>query len=110
MTGSAASPTPPPVVVPADALAAAASGRTFDPHAVLGPHLAPDAGDARAVVRVLRPLADEVVVVTTDGEHAAAHEQDGVWAAVVPVHQDADGTRHAPDYRVRGHDDGRRGG
>ncbi|MBN0041077.1 1,4-alpha-glucan branching protein GlgB [Cellulosimicrobium cellulans] len=101
MTGSAASPTPLPVVVLPDALAAAAAGRTFDPHAVLGPHLAPDSDDARAVVRVLRPLADEVVVVTTDGEHAAAHEQDGVWAAVVPVHQDPDGTRHAPDYRVR---------
>ncbi|WP_265521929.1 1,4-alpha-glucan branching protein GlgB [Oerskovia flava] len=105
MTGSPATPSTPPVVVPPEVLAALAQGRAFDPHAVLGPHLSPDPDDPRAVVRVLRPLADEVTVVLPDGEHAATHEQDGVWVAVVPVPTEVDGAggtvRHAPDYRVR---------
>ncbi|MCA5893776.1 1,4-alpha-glucan branching protein GlgB [Isoptericola sp. NEAU-Y5] len=104
MTGPAEHPTPPPPPpVDPEVLTAIAQGTTHDPHAVLGPHLLDDG--SWAVVRVLRPLADEVVVITTgtDGavEHAASHDAAGVWSAVVPALDDDDGTRHAPDYRVR---------
>ncbi|MGW6005033.1 1,4-alpha-glucan branching protein GlgB [Oerskovia enterophila] len=118
MTGSSTPPSslPPLPVVPADpaALAAVAQGRSFDPHGVLGPHLTavPLPGGrtgGAATVRVLRPLADEVTIVTLDGEFAATHEQDGIWVAVVPAAVDeplgadaqAAPVLHAPDYRVR---------
>ncbi|MDO8143005.1 MULTISPECIES: 1,4-alpha-glucan branching protein GlgB [unclassified Isoptericola] len=99
--------TPVPAAVDPELLTAVARGTTHDPHSVLGAHLLPaEAGGApAAVVRVLRPLADEVVVLTVgpDGEeeHPATHEAGGVWSAVVPAPTDDDGTRHAPDYRVR---------
>src|SRR5690606_1546961 len=50
--------------------------------------------------RVLRPLADEVTVVTEDGDHPCEHEGAGIWAAIVtaPV---TGGAWSAPDYRVR---------
>ncbi|WP_336706516.1 1,4-alpha-glucan branching protein GlgB [Oerskovia sp. USHLN155] len=118
MTGSSTTPSsslPPLPVVPADpvGLAAVAQGRAASPHAVLGPHLTavPLPGGrtgGAATVRVLRPLADEVAIVTLDGEFAATHEQDGIWVAVVPaaVDEPEPGTStppvlHAPDYRVR---------
>ncbi|MEU2202212.1 1,4-alpha-glucan branching protein GlgB [Isoptericola sp. NPDC019482] len=102
MTGSAAAPAPPPV--DPEVLTALAQGTLHDPHAVLGPHLLdddPPHDRAWAVVRVLRPLADEVTVVTADDEHPARHVAAGVWEAVVPAGVDAAGARHAPDYRVR---------
>ena len=83
-----ARPTPRPVATAE--LDAVASGLHQDPHRVLGPHL--DAGVV--TIRLLRPLADEVVVVTPDGEVPAAHEHGGVWAATLPGEQ-------VPDYRVR---------
>ncbi|WP_125774256.1 1,4-alpha-glucan branching protein GlgB [Antribacter gilvus] len=76
-----------------EALTAVAQGHHSDPHSVLGPH---PLDGPWAVVRALRPLADEVVVVTPDGEHPAEHQGAGVWAALLPTE---DG--HAPDYRVR---------
>ncbi|WP_402466466.1 1,4-alpha-glucan branching protein GlgB [Isoptericola aurantiacus] len=94
--------TPAPPAVDPEVLTAVAQGTSHDPHSVLGSHLVPSRDGAFAVVRVLRPLADEVAVVTDDGtEHPATHEYAGVWAAVVPAPVDDDGTRHAPDYRVR---------
>ncbi|ACZ31436.1 1,4-alpha-glucan branching enzyme [Xylanimonas cellulosilytica DSM 15894] len=105
-TGSASTPPSAPAV-DHGVLAAVAQGTTHDPHAVLGPHLLTTADDdgtvgaAWAVVRVLRPLADEVVVVTSDGETQAQHAAAGVWEAVVPALVAEDGALHAPDYRVR---------
>ncbi|WP_166849565.1 1,4-alpha-glucan branching protein GlgB [Isoptericola sp. BMS4] len=109
MTSGASSRVPPggrpaaPAVDP-EVLTALTHGTTHDPHAVLGPHpveAGPDGG-VWAVVRVLRPLADEVVLVTADGdEHPARHDAAGVWTAVVPASTGADDTWHAPDYRVR---------
>ncbi|MFV2144967.1 1,4-alpha-glucan branching protein GlgB [Isoptericola sp. G70] len=98
---------PEPPAVDTEVLTAVAQGTTHDPHAVLGPHLLPADEGPYAVVRVLRPLADEVVVLTGDPdgpgvtEHPTVHEAAGVWSGVGPPPVDADGTRHAPDYRVR---------
>ena len=99
--------TPEAPAVDPEVLTAVAQGTTHDPHAVLGPHLLPADEGPYAVVRVLRPLADEVVVLTGDPdgpgvtEHPTVHEAAGVWSVVVPAPVDDDGTRHAPDYRVR---------
>ena len=71
-------------------LEALAQGLHQDPHRVLGPH--PD--DGTVTIRLLRPLADEVVVVTPDGEVPARHEHGGIWVATLPGDE-------APDYRVR---------
>jgi 1,4-alpha-glucan branching enzyme len=61
----------------------------YDPHSVLGPHVA----DGAVTVRTLRPLAKSVSIVTTDATYPTTHEQDGIWVAVLP------GT-DVPDYRV----------
>lgn len=82
-------PLPNATPVHPDTLAAIAAGRHHDPHTVLGPHVSGDA----TTVRVLRPLADAVTITTATGRHEAAHEQDGVWVAVLP-------TAQVPDYRV----------
>jgi len=94
-TGQRGTPASPPVRVPAspEDLAAVANGTFFAPHSVLGGHVDPASG--AVTVRVVRPLADEVRVITQLGGVAAEHEQDGVWVAVLP---DADG--QVPDYRV----------
>ena len=81
---------PLPIPVDPSLLAAVAGGRHHDPHGILGPH----PHDGGVTVRVLRPLADEVVVLTSDGEHPAEHEQDGIWVVVVPGDT-------IPEYRLR---------
>jgi 1,4-alpha-glucan branching enzyme len=78
-----------PVTVDHDTLRAVASGAHHDPHGVLGAHLTPNG----LVVRTLRPRADAVAVVTATGTTAAAHEQDGIWVALLP-------DRQVVDYRV----------
>ncbi len=64
-------------------------GQYHDPHSVLGPH----PYDGACTIRLLRPFALSVVVITADGRHAAKHEHRGVWTVVLPG---AD----IPDYRV----------
>ena len=81
---------PLPIPVDPSLLAAVAGGRHHDPHGILGPHLHENA----VTIRVLRPLADEVVIITPQGEHHAEHEQDGVWVAVLPGDV-------IPEYRLR---------
>ncbi|GHS87950.1 1,4-alpha-glucan branching enzyme GlgB [Actinomycetota bacterium] len=78
-----------PVTVDPSVLRNVAHGVSHDPHGVLGPHVGPGG----VTIRVLRPLAESVVVVTADGQTPATHEQDGVWVAVLP------GT-DVPDYRL----------
>jgi 1,4-alpha-glucan branching enzyme len=85
MTAAAPSPVP----VDDDTLRAVASGTSYDPHAVLGPHV----GDGAVTVRTLRPLAERVVVATASGRVDAQHESDGVWVALLT------GTT-VPDYRL----------
>ena len=65
------------------------AGQHHDPHSVLGPHVGPDG----VTVRVLRPMASTVTVVTPRGKHALQHEQHGVWRGVLP-------DREVPDYRL----------
>ena len=61
-----------------------------DPHAVLGPHVGKDG----VTVRVLRPMAEAVVVVLDDGTRVPLrHEHRGVWAGLLPV-------KKVPDYRL----------
>ncbi|MGN8247433.1 1,4-alpha-glucan branching protein GlgB [Cellulomonas soli] len=83
------SPAASPVPVDADALRTVAHGASHDPHGILGPHV----GAGGVTIRVLRPLADAVVVITPEGRADARHEQDGIWVAVLP------GTQ-VPDYRL----------
>ncbi|WP_129339305.1 1,4-alpha-glucan branching protein GlgB [Cellulomonas endophytica] len=85
-----ATATPAPVPVDAETLRSVAYGEHYDPHGTLGAH----PGEDGVTIRVLRPFAEAVVVVTDDGgHHAAEHESEGVWRAVLP------GTA-VPDYRV----------
>ncbi len=65
------------------------AGEHHDPHAVLGPHPTADG----VVVRVLRPWAQAVSVITGDGRYELAHEEDGLFSGVLPVGQ-------VPDYRL----------
>ncbi|GIG30683.1 1,4-alpha-glucan branching protein GlgB [Cellulomonas marina] len=80
---------PAPVPVDRDTLRAVAYGTSYDPHGVLGAHPGADG----VTVRVLRPFAESVVVVTDEGHHPAVHEDEGIWVAVLP------GTS-VPDYRL----------
>ncbi|MDR1427889.1 MAG: 1,4-alpha-glucan branching protein GlgB [Bifidobacteriaceae bacterium] len=80
---------PEPLAVNSATLAAVAAGTYYDPHSVLGGHVA----DGAITLRTLRPLADGVVFVTPDARHTAEHEQDGIWVA-------AFAGAVVPDYRV----------
>ncbi|MGA0946196.1 MAG: GlgB N-terminal domain-containing protein, partial [Candidatus Nanopelagicales bacterium] len=65
-------------------------GEHHDPHSILGPHPGKDG----VTVRVLRPMAEAVVVVLDDGSRVPLkHEHRGVWAGVLPV-------KKVPDYRL----------
>ena len=76
------------------------NAKHFNPHSVLGGHLM-DGNDAGLVtVRVLRPLAKSVTIVTLDGEYATYHEFNGIFTTVVPAAHGESGWS-VPDYRVR---------
>lgn len=64
-------------------------GWHHDPHAILGAH----PHDGAVTVRVLRPGATAVALVTPDARIVMEHEHRGVWLAVVPAAE-------VPDYRV----------
>ena len=65
------------------------NGRHGDPHAVLGAH----PHDGATTVRVLRPLAESVVVVHDGTRVELTHEHEGVWVGVLDVPE-------PPDYRL----------
>jgi 1,4-alpha-glucan branching enzyme len=77
------------VAVDPQVLRAVARGTSHAPHGVLGPHV----GESSTTIRTLRPLAESVVIVTSDQQVPATHERDGIWVAVIP------GTE-VPDYRI----------
>ena len=60
-----------------------------DPHTILGPHL----GASGVTIRVLRPHADDVTVITDTVTLPLTHEHRGVWVGVLAA--DA-----VPDYRL----------
>jgi 1,4-alpha-glucan branching enzyme len=73
-----------------DTLRAVAYGYHHDPHSVLGGH----PHDGNVTIRVLRPLARSVRVLTIDQPPVdAVHEHEGVWTAVLPGED-------VPDYRL----------
>ena len=73
----------------------------YDPHAILGGHLAEGENAKYTTVRVLRPFAKTVTIVTQAGEYAATHEFNGVFVAVIPSAVNEDGEYSVPDYRVK---------
>ncbi len=75
-------------VVPDD-LRRLVEGDHHDPHAILGPH--PHGGGV--TIRVLRPWAERVTVISGDHRVDLAHEYEGVFAGVLPV-------ATVPDYRL----------
>ena len=64
-------------------------GTHHDPHHVLGPHIT----DRGVEIRVIRPLARSVTLVTPDGQHPLEHEHGGVWVGTL-------GGSTIPDYRL----------
>jgi len=99
-TNSGASKDVPPsrAAVAGELLAAIAYGTHHDPHTVLGVHLLSGKSGAAsrwASVRVLRPLAAKVELVTAAGRVEMQHEHEGIWVTVIPA---PDGT--APEYQV----------
>ena len=75
--------------VPVEELDQIIRGEHGHPHAVLGAH--PHEGGV--TVRVLKPLASEVVVLHDGQRTPLAHEHEGIWAGVLPVPD-------VPDYRL----------
>ena len=73
----------------------------YNPHAILGAHLAEGEQAQYTTVRVLRPFAKTVTIMTQDGEYEARHEFNGVFVAIVPSVANDDGGYSVPDYRVK---------
>lgn len=97
-----------PVPVPHTVLDEVSNGVYYDPHEVLGAHLDNDgmgpenpAGSTRpsATVRVLRPLAKTVEILTQDGTYKAEHEWNGIFTAEIPAVKDGERWT-VPDYRI----------
>lgn len=97
-----------PVPVPHTVLDEVSNGVYYDPHEVLGAHLdnagmGPDS-PARgtrpsATVRVLRPLAKTIEILTQDGTYKAEHEWNGIFTAEIPAVKDGERWT-VPDYRI----------
>ncbi|WP_341926810.1 1,4-alpha-glucan branching protein GlgB [Nocardioides psychrotolerans] len=88
-TGSGAPSAPSAKPVDTAELAQVVHGEHGHPHAVLGPH----PHDAGITVRVLRPLAESVVLRHGGTETPLVHEHEGIWVGVVPGDE-------VPDYRI----------
>lgn len=76
-----------------------AHGLHHDPHSVLGGHLLPGVnGNAPqwASIRVQRPFAEKVEVLTSLGAYELLHEHEGIWVTVIPAEDGA-----VPTYWVR---------
>ena len=73
----------------------------YNPHAILGAHLAEGEQAQYTTVRVLRPFAKTVTIVTQAGEYEARHEFNGVFVAIVPSVVNDDGGYSVPGYRVK---------
>jgi 1,4-alpha-glucan branching enzyme len=89
VTKKKSTPAPEILAVDTTTLDALVSGHFADPHSVLGPHL----HDGGVTVRVLRPMAEKVVVTVGDERFELAHEHAGVFVGALPFPQ-------VPDYRL----------
>ena len=89
MTKKNSTPAPEILAVDTATLDALVSGHFADPHSVLGPH----PHDGGVTVRVLRPMAEKVVVTVGDERFELAHEHAGVFVGALPFPQ-------VPDYRL----------
>ena len=89
------------VPVRQDVLAAVSNAEYYNPHEVLGGHLGTDKGADTVTVRVLRPMAKKVVILTKSGEYEAKHEYNGIFTAVIPaVKHTKSKTWSVPSYRI----------
>jgi 1,4-alpha-glucan branching enzyme len=89
VTKKSSKPTPTILAVDTATLDALVSGNFADPHSVLGPHM----HDGGVTVRVLRPMAEKVVVTVGGDRFELTHEHAGVFVGVLPFPQ-------VPDYRL----------
>ena len=78
-----------PSSIPTDDLNRLVDGWHHDPHGILGPH----PQGSTVTVRVLRPGADAVFLVTSAGRQQMEHEHRGVWVTALA------GTA-VPDYAI----------
>lgn len=88
------------VPVNGDQLDEVSKGAFYNPHEILGAHLGAAEFPDTCTIRVLRPGARSVTIVTADGEYAMKHEHNGVFVALVPAVKTKDG-HGVPDYRIR---------
>lgn len=88
------------VPVPQGTLDAVSNGTFYNPHEVLGGHLGSGKHADVVTIRVLRPLAKSVTIITEQGQTLAIHEYNGVFMALVPAAAAAEGYG-VPDYRIR---------
>ncbi len=99
---SLGSDVPPTAAGPADAtpyeqIERIVAGHHHDPHSILGAHVSENG----LTVRVLRPFATSVTLVTAAGDVPMDHEHEGVWVARLPEHTGVVDYRLAVAY---GHD------
>ncbi|NEG89372.1 1,4-alpha-glucan branching protein GlgB [Bifidobacterium aerophilum] len=81
-------------------LDAVSNASFYNPHEILGGHPGTGEHAGEVTVRVLRPLAKAVTILTQHGSFEALHEHNGVFVAVVPAEKTDNGYA-VPDYRVR---------
>ena len=81
-------------------LDAVSNGTFYNPHEVLGGHLGSDKHEDVVTIRVLRPLAKSVTIITQDAETEADHELNGVFIPLVKAIRNDDSSG-VPDYRIR---------
>ena len=80
-------------------LDAVSNGTFYNPHEVLGGHLGPNEHEDVVTIRVLRPLAKSVTIITENARTQAVHEHNGVFMALIPAIKTDDGF-DVPDYRI----------
>lgn len=83
-----------------DQLDAVSHAAFYNPHEILGGHLGSGQYEGTCTIRVLRPKAQSVTIVTKDGETQSQPEHNGVFVAVVPAVK-TDNGYSVPDYRIR---------
>lgn len=81
-------------------LDAVSNAEYYNPHEVLGGHLGSGEHEGIVTVRVLRPMAKSVAIITEEGEYETEHEYNGVFTATMPALNTNEGYR-IPDYRIR---------